>query len=129
MTYYLSIKHTPRIRDLLTAYMVMIDQEMNGPLAMFNSHGMGIWGAREWYNQPRSEAYLWDAMLSYIESTAGPIAVSRSTHVRAPAPATPRLTSTFLLSGRRCAAESRAPGIRVIRVAGGTAVSLVRQGR
>jgi hypothetical protein len=74
--FFISAKRHPKMKDLMDAYTAMIDEEMDGPLCMFGSHGLGTWGAREYYNQPREEAYTWDSWLSYIESEAGALTVA-----------------------------------------------------
>jgi hypothetical protein len=76
--YYISAKRHPKMKDLMLAYCQMIDEEMDGPLCMFGSHGLGVWGAREYYDQPREEAYTWDAWLTYIEGVAGYVSTYRA---------------------------------------------------
>jgi len=144
MTYYLSVKHDPRIEEMLLTYMTMIDEEMDGPLSMFISHGRSIWGAREWYNQPREEAYLWDAMLTYIEGIAGyvsvvPRAASPSPHApirfqqRAPGPVFSLLGRGLQGGAFRAPLGLRdtggalpAPGAYVVSSGRATSVSIIR---
>jgi hypothetical protein len=65
--YYLSCKRHPAMKQFQLAYIAMLAEELNGPISLFGSSGYGTWGAREYYNQPRSEAPVWDAWLTHIE--------------------------------------------------------------
>jgi hypothetical protein len=105
--FYVAANQHPRMKDVYLAYLEDWFELGGGMFMHYASCALGSqygsWGCKEYYNQPRSEAPKYDALLTFIEDSIGAVGTDPpplrvQPQVR-PAPREGQL-ATFLLTGR-----------------------------